>query len=98
MAQAESRWHIPKREQIRAKSGDCSAFRGGRIYKEPLVEWLRDHPAKAGDGQAENIRTERVRKQVEKLALADEDVIKFLAGQPVKKIIVVPGRIINVVV
>ena len=34
----------------------------------------------------------------EKLALADEDVIRFLAGQPVKKIIVVPGRIINVVV
>ncbi|MES2815713.1 MAG: leucine--tRNA ligase [Pseudomonadota bacterium] len=36
--------------------------------------------------------------EVEKLALADEDVVKFLAGQPVKKIIVVPGRIINVVV
>ncbi|WP_395543046.1 leucine--tRNA ligase [Neotabrizicola sp. sgz301269] len=36
--------------------------------------------------------------EVEKLALAHEDVIKFLAGQPVKKIIVVPGRIINVVV
>ena len=35
--------------------------------------------------------------EVEKIALADEDVIKFLAGQPVKKIIVVPGRIINVV-
>ena len=36
--------------------------------------------------------------EVEKLALANEDVVKFLAGQPVKKIIVVPGRIINVVV
>jgi leucyl-tRNA synthetase len=36
--------------------------------------------------------------QVEKIALADEAVIKFLAGQPVKKIIVVPGRIINVVI
>jgi leucyl-tRNA synthetase len=36
--------------------------------------------------------------EVEKLALADEDVIKFLAGAPVKKIIVVPGRIINVVI
>jgi leucyl-tRNA synthetase len=36
--------------------------------------------------------------EVEKLALANEDVIKFLAGQPVRKIIVVPGRIINVVV
>ncbi|GAB1361409.1 hypothetical protein MASR1M32_06450 [Rhodobacter sp.] len=35
--------------------------------------------------------------QVEKLALANEDVIRFLAGNPVKKIIVVPGRIINVV-
>ena len=32
------------------------------------------------------------------VALADEDVVRFLAGQPVKKIIVVPGRIINVVV
>ena len=36
--------------------------------------------------------------EVEKLALSDEDVVRFLAGQPVKKIIVVPGRIINVVV
>ena len=35
--------------------------------------------------------------EVEKLALANDDVIKFLAGNPVKKIIVVPGRIINVV-
>ncbi len=35
--------------------------------------------------------------EVEKLALANEDVIRFLAGNPVKKIIVVPGRIINVV-
>jgi leucyl-tRNA synthetase len=36
--------------------------------------------------------------EVEKLVLAQEDVIKFLAGQPVKKLIVVPGRIVNVVV
>ncbi len=35
--------------------------------------------------------------EVEKIALANEDVIRFLAGNPVKKIIVVPGRIINVV-
>ncbi len=36
--------------------------------------------------------------EIEKTALADEDVVRFLAGQPVKKIIVVPGRIINVVI
>ena len=36
--------------------------------------------------------------EVEQLALKNEDVIRFLAGQPVRKLIVVPGRIINVVV
>jgi leucyl-tRNA synthetase len=36
--------------------------------------------------------------EVEKLALADDAVVKYLAGQPVKKLIVVPGRIINVVI
>ncbi|MCB6177780.1 leucine--tRNA ligase [Rhodobacter sp. Har01] len=36
--------------------------------------------------------------EIEKIALANEDVLRFLAGQPVRKIIVVPGRIINVVV
>jgi leucyl-tRNA synthetase len=35
--------------------------------------------------------------EVEKIALADADVVRFLAGAVVKKIIVVPGRIINVV-
>jgi leucyl-tRNA synthetase len=36
--------------------------------------------------------------EVERIALADEDVQRFLAGQPVKKLIVVPGRIVNVVI
>jgi leucyl-tRNA synthetase len=35
--------------------------------------------------------------EVEKLALADSAVVKYLDGAAVKKIIVVPGRIINVV-
>ena len=36
--------------------------------------------------------------EVEKLVLADETVIKVLAGQSPKKLIVVPGRIVNVVI
>jgi len=36
--------------------------------------------------------------EVEKLVLAEDDVVRFLAGQPVKKLIVVPGRIVNVVI
>ena len=36
--------------------------------------------------------------EVEKLALEDEDVKKALAGGQPKKLIVVPGRIVNVVI
>ena len=36
--------------------------------------------------------------EVERIVLANEDVVRFMAGQPVKKLIVVPGRIVNVVV
>ncbi|MGY6706654.1 leucine--tRNA ligase [Roseinatronobacter sp.] len=38
------------------------------------------------------------KEEVEKLALADDAVIKALAGSAPKKLIVVPGRIVNVVV
>ena len=44
------------------------------------------------------VPTDMPASEVEKIALADEAVIKFLAGQPVKKLIVVPGRIVNVVI
>ncbi|MBS0191041.1 MAG: class I tRNA ligase family protein [Planctomycetes bacterium] len=37
-------------------------------------------------------------KSVEELALADEGVQKAIGGKPVKKIIVVPGKMVNVVV
>ncbi|MFZ5555222.1 MAG: leucine--tRNA ligase [Pseudomonadota bacterium] len=35
---------------------------------------------------------------VEQLALASEPAQKFVAGQPVKRVIVVPGRLVNIVV
>jgi leucyl-tRNA synthetase len=31
-------------------------------------------------------------------ALADERVLRFLAGKPVRRVIVVPGKLVNVVV
>ena len=37
------------------------------------------------------------KEEVEKLALADDAVVKALAGGQPKKLIVVPGRIVNVV-
>jgi len=38
------------------------------------------------------------KEEVENLALADDAVVKALAGNPPRKLIVVPGRIVNVVV
>jgi len=36
--------------------------------------------------------------EIEKLALSDEQTIRFMEGKPVKKVIVVPGKLVNIVV
>jgi leucyl-tRNA synthetase len=38
------------------------------------------------------------RDEIEKTAMAESNVAKFLEGQAVKKVIVVPGKIVNIVV
>ena len=38
------------------------------------------------------------REEAERLALAEPGVAQFVAGQTVKKVIVVPGKIVNIVV
>ena len=37
------------------------------------------------------------REEIELLALAEPNVSKFLEGQSVRKVIVVPGKIVNIV-
>ncbi len=44
------------------------------------------------------VAKEASKEEVEKIALADDAVVKALAGNAPKKLIVVPGRIVNVVV
>ena len=44
------------------------------------------------------VSVQTARDEIEKLAMAESNVAKFLEGQTVKKIIVVPGKIINIVV
>jgi leucyl-tRNA synthetase len=38
------------------------------------------------------------KEEIEKIAVSSETVLKFAAGAPIKKVIVVPGRLVNVVV
>ena len=35
---------------------------------------------------------------IEAMALAEPNVVKFIEGQAVKKVIIVPGKIVNIVV
>ena len=44
------------------------------------------------------VAPDAAREQVEQLALADANVQRFVAGLTVRKIIVVPGKIVNIVV
>ncbi len=44
------------------------------------------------------VAADAAKEEVEKLALADDAVVKALAGAAPKKLIVVPGRIVNVVI
>ena len=45
-----------------------------------------------------NVAKDAGKEAIERTALANEHVQKFIEGQTVKKIIVVPGRLINIVV
>jgi leucyl-tRNA synthetase len=45
-----------------------------------------------------NVAADTPKEALETLALADESVQKFMEGKPAKKVIVVPGKLVNVVV
>ena len=48
---------------------------------------------------AESLREELVPKTaIERAAIGDTNVQKFVAGQLIKRVIVVPGKLVNVVV
>ncbi|MFP5440474.1 MAG: leucine--tRNA ligase [Gammaproteobacteria bacterium] len=45
-----------------------------------------------------NVAADIAKDALEKLALADDNVQKFMEGKPAKKVIVVPGKLVNIVV
>ncbi len=45
-----------------------------------------------------SVAVSATKEQVEALALADENVLRFIEGKPVKKLIVVPKKLVNIVV
>lgn len=64
--------------------------------KEDSIEYPISVNGKKRD--AINISSEASKDEIEKIALASETVQKWIDGQTIRKIIVVPGRMVNIVV
>ena len=45
-----------------------------------------------------SVAVDASKEEIEKAALADEKIVKFIDGKTVRKVIVVPGRLVNIVV
>lgn len=69
MAAAFSLWGIPVSESRRAKGGGCKAFRGSRVFRGELIQWLKANPPLPGNGDAENLRAQKLRAQISLLEI-----------------------------
>ena len=45
-----------------------------------------------------NVASDASREELERLALNDEQVLRFIDGKQVRKVIVVPNKLLNIVV
>lgn len=91
-------------EELWEKLGHAS----GSICKQKFPEWKEEYLIESvveypiqilGKVRARiAMAVESSKEEVEKTALADENVIKWIDGKPIKKVIVVPGKIVNIVI
>ena len=84
--------------QVLGTRKPCSRDRSRRPIRRAGARCA--HPRGAGQQQAARDHRNRpgcAARAVEAAALAEPNVAKFLEGQAVKKVIVVPGKIVNIV-
>jgi hypothetical protein len=101
MAAAFSLWGISVREQRRSKAGGCKAFRGSRVFREPLVAWLKANPPAPGSGDAENLRAAKLRAQIgllelqiarERGDLCEREIVREFCGGLVSDVFQIVAR------
>ena len=80
--------------------GLCAAAPWPKADESMLVDDTVTLPIQINGKRRDEITVSKdmLKEEVEKLVLANETVIKLLDGAAPKKLIVVPGRIVNVVV
>ncbi|MDX5348471.1 MAG: class I tRNA ligase family protein, partial [Hymenobacteraceae bacterium] len=90
-------------EELWEKLGHSHSI-SGATYPEFKEEYLKEDEFEYPISINGKVRTklpfatDAATADIEKAVLADEQVQKFMEGKPVKKVIVVPNRIVNVVV
>jgi len=67
-----------------------------KFIKEDSKEYPISVNGKKRD--AIQIPSDATKEEIEKIALASENVQKWIEGKQVRKVIVVPGRMVNIVV
>ncbi|MEZ5927023.1 MAG: hypothetical protein R3C55_00865 [Parvularculaceae bacterium] len=95
----------PSPRTLRRNAGKISAERALSAAPWPKADpsARRGHRHSRGSGQRQAPRRIEVpanadNASVEKAALSDADVLRHIEGKTVRKIVVVPGRIVNIVV
>ena len=69
-AAAQKLWGIPLSELARAKREGCPAFKGSRIYRDPLIDWLKANPLPQITGRGdseEELKNRKLKAIVETL-------------------------------
>ena len=80
--------------------GLCSAAAWPRVDERLLVEDTVTLPIQVNGKRRSEIKVAKTlsKDEIEAQALADPSIVNFTDGKQVKKVIVVPGRIVNIVV
>ncbi len=81
-------------------SGDILAAPWPTVDESALIEEEIELVVQVNGKLRGNMRVPReaAREAIEKMALSHPSVQKYVNGQPVKKVVIVPGRLVNVVV
>lgn len=104
MSAAESLWGIPVAEQRRAKAAGCTAFKGSRVFRDPLVAWLKTNPPAPGAGDGDNLRAAKLRVQIallenqlerERGELVERELVKEFCGALVADIFSILSPILD---
>jgi len=95
---AEEMWHKAQGDQVPSTKFVVNA-EWPECNEAYLVEDTQKYPVQFNGKVRFTLECPKdtPKEEVEKLVLAHEDTAKYLAGNTIKKIIVVPGRIVNIV-